>query len=232
MKRVLSKMLVTSGLLLGSSLLGVSYAADVIVSKPDAAKGEQLYTNGDSSRGILACVTCHGPGGNSTLPANPNLAGMSHEYIAKQLRDFKSEGNDPPTRAGADGNPSAMTAIANPLTEEDIKNVSYYLALQELNYETAATATNVETMERGQKIWRAGIAERGVPACAACHSPNGAGIPALFPRLAGQYPSYLEAQLKLFRSNDRANSPMMHDIADRMSDNDISAVADYAAGLR
>ena len=127
MKRVLSKMLVTSGLLLGSSLLGVSYAADVIVSKPDAAKGEQLYTNGDSSRGILACVTCHGPGGNSTLPANPNLAGMSHEYIAKQLRDFKSEGNDPPTRAGADGNPSAMTAIANPLTEEDIKNVSISL---------------------------------------------------------------------------------------------------------
>ncbi len=111
-------------------------------------------------------------------------------------------------------------------------NVSYFIGLQELNYETAATASNVETMERGQKIWRAGIAERGVPACAACHSPNGAGVPAQFPRLAGQFPSYLEAQLKLFRSNDRANSPMMHDIADRMSDDDISAVADYAAGLR
>lgn len=232
MKRVLSKMLVASGLLLGSSLLGVSYAADVIVSKPDAAKGEQLYTNGDMSRGILACVTCHGPGGNSTIPSNPNLAGMPHEYIAKQLRDFKSEGQDPPARTGVGGNPTPMTAIANPLTEEDIKNVSYYLGLQELNYEKAATATNMKTMERGQKIWRAGIAERGVPACAACHSANGAGIPARFPRLAGQYPSYLEAQLKLFRSNDRGNSPMMHDIANRMSDSDIAAVADYAAGLR
>ena len=119
-----------------------------------------------------------------TLPANPNLASTSHEYIAKQLRDFKTEGEDPPTRAGLDGNPSAMTAIANPLTEEDIMNVSYFIGLQELNYETAATASNVETMERGQKIWRAGIAERGVPACAACHSPNGAGVPAQFPRLA------------------------------------------------
>lgn len=232
MKRVLSKILVASGLLLGSSVVGVSYAADVIISKPDAAKGEQLYSNGDSSRGILACVTCHGPGGNSTLPANPNLAGMAHEYIAKQLRDFKTEGEDPPTRGGPGGNPSAMTPIANPLTEEDIKNVSYYLTLQTFNYEQAATASNVETMERGQHIWRAGIAERGVPACAACHSANGAGIPSQFPRLAGQFPSYLEEQLKLFRSDDRANSPMMHDIADRMSDRDISAVADFAAGLR
>lgn len=232
MKRTLSKMLVASGLLLGSSLLGVSHAADVIVSKPDAAKGEQLYANGDASRGILACASCHGAAGNSTLPVNPNLAGQPHEYIAKQLRDFQGIDGAQPTRRAAGGANSVMTAIATPLSEDDINNVAYYLSLQKLDFEKAATATKEGSMERGQHIWRGGLMERGVPACAACHSPNGMGIPSQFPRLAGQYPNYLEDQLKLFRSNDRANSPMMHDIADRMSDSDISAVADYAAGLR
>lgn len=232
MKRTLSKMLVASGLLLGSSLLGVSHAADVIVSKPDAAKGEQLYANGDASRGILACASCHGAAGNSTLPVNPNLAGMAHEYIAKQLRDFQGKDGAQPARRAAGGANSVMTAIATPLSEDDIKNVAHYLSLQKLDLEKAATATKEGSMERGQHIWRGGLAERGVPACAACHSADGMGIPSQFPRLAGQFPSYLEEQLKLFRSNDRANSPMMHDIADRMSDSDISAVADYAAGLR
>lgn len=232
MKRTLSKMLVASGLLLGSSLLGVSYAADVIVSKPDAAKGEQLYANGDAARGILACASCHGAAGNSALPVNPNLAGMPHEYLAKQLNNFKSKDGAAPLRRSNDGANSVMTAIANPLTEDDIKNVSYYLSLQKLDMEKAATATKEATMERGQHIWRGGLVERGVPACAACHGPAGAGIPSQFPRLAGQYPGYIAEQLKLFRSNHRANSPMMHAIADRMSDADIAAVADYAAGLR
>jgi cytochrome c553 len=95
-----------------------------------------------------------------------------------------------------------------------------------------ATATNEKLAERGQKIWRAGIPERNVPACAGCHSANGAGIPAQYPRLSGQYPSYIEDQLKLFRSGHRGNSPMMNQIADRMSDSDLKAVSDYAAGLR
>jgi cytochrome c553 len=157
---------------------------------------------------------------------------MPHEYIAKQLHDFQGKDGAQPARRGPDGANSVMTAIATPLTTDDIKNVAYYLSLQKLDYAMAATATNEATMERGQHIWRGGLVERGVPACAACHSPTGAGIPGQFPRLAGQFPNYLEEQLKLFRSNDRANSPMMHDIADRMSDSDISAVADYAAGLR
>ena len=232
MKRTLSKMLVASGLLLGSSLLGVSYAADVIVSKPDAAKGEQLYANGDAARGILACASCHGAAGNSTLPVNPNLAGMPHEYIAKQLYEFQSKNGATPVRRSLDGANSVMTAIATPLTDTDIKNVSYYLSLQKLDYEKAATASKEASMERGQHIWRGGLVERGVPACAAGHGPAGAGIPGQFPRLAGQFPTYIAEQLKLFRSNDRSNSPMMHDIADRMSDSDIAAVADYAAGLR
>jgi len=232
MKRVLLKMLAASSLLLGLSLSGVGHAADLIVAKPDAAKGEQLFTNGDPSRGVLACVSCHGDGGNSMVPANPNLAGQAHEYIAKQLHDFQAKKGAKPARLGAGGNNSVMTAIATPLTDEDIANVAYYLGQQALNYDKAGTATKEATMERGQHIWRAGIAEREVPACAACHAANGKGIPALFPRLAGQFPSYIETQLKLFRSNERGNSEIMHTIADRMSDSDIAAVADYAAGLR
>lgn len=125
-----------------------------------------------------------------------------------------------------------MAPMAAPLTEEDIRNLAYYLSQQELNAETAATATNEETMERGLSIWRGGIAARGVPACAGCHAPNGAGLPGKYPRIAGQHPDYIAAQLRLFRDGDRANSQEMFEIADRMSDRDISAVADYAAGLR
>lgn len=230
MKRVLSRILMISSVMLGCSVASVTYAQKGAV-KPDAAKGEALYTNGDAARGIIACASCHGAAGNSTLPVNPNLAGQAHEYIARQLHNFKSDGDKPATRHGANGAASLMAPMAQPLTDEDIQNISYYLGQQPLNPETAATATNEATMQRGQQIWRGGIPEKRVPACVGCHSPNGAGVPGEFPRLSGQFPSYIADQLRLFRSNDRANA-IMHDIADRMSDSDIAAVADYAAGLR
>lgn len=233
MKRVLSRIVVASGFLLGCTIMPVAFAADVGVPKPDAAKGEQLYANGDAARGIISCASCHGAAGNSTIPANPNLAGQAHEYLAKQLVDFapKEEGAQP-ARRGPNGQNSLMTPFASLLTPQDVQNVAYYLSLQALDYDTAGTATNEETMERGQRIWRGGIPSRGVPACASCHSPNGAGIPGQFPRLSGQHPAYITEQMRLFRSADRANSAIMVDIADRMSDADIDAVSDYAAGLR
>ncbi|WP_353152142.1 c-type cytochrome [Pollutimonas bauzanensis] len=233
MKRMLSRMVVASGLLLGSSAVSIAYAADIAVAKPDAAKGEQLYANGDMARGILACASCHGAAGNSTIPLNPNLAAQPHEYLVKQLGDFKSkDGKAPAARRGAGGADTVMSAFAAPLTPEDMQNIAYYLTQQPLAAETAGTASNEATMERGQHIWRGGLPDRNVPACAGCHSPNGAGVPGRYPRLSGQHPTYIAEQLKLFRSNDRANSQEMHDIADRMSDGDIAAVADYAAGLR
>lgn len=228
MKRVLSSILVTTGVVFG----GMAYAADTGAPAPDAAKGEQLFANGDAARGVLACASCHGAAGNSTIPANPNLAAQPHEYIAKQLHDFRAKGDKPAARRGPGGADTIMTNIATQLTDEDIQNIAYYLAQQKLDPKTAATATNESTMERGQLIWRAGLVDRKVPACAACHSANGAGLPGEFPRLAGQHPEYMVEELKLFRSNDRANSTIMHDIADRMTDPDIAAVADYAAGLR
>lgn len=233
MKRVLSRVVFASGLLLGVFAVSPSFAADAAAgpAKPDMAKGAQLYEQGDPARGVVACVSCHGAGGNSTIPANPNLAAQAHEYLYKQLVNFRPQASGAaPTRKGAEGGPSVMSAMAGPLTEADMLNVAGYLSQQKLTQ--PATATNEKLVERGQKIWRAGIPERNVPACAGCHSPNGAGIPAQFPRLAGQWSSYIEDQLKLFRAGHRANGPMMVQIADRMSDSDIKAVSDYAAGLR
>lgn len=231
MKRVLSSMLVASGLLLGASLVSISYAQGV--AKPDAAKGEQLYTKGDAARSIIACITCHGAAGNSTIPANPNLAAQPHEYLAKQLGDFRPKNaKSPPLRRGEKGANTVMTNFASALTAADVQNIAYYLSQQKLDPKTAGTATHKDTVALGQDIWRGGLPDRNVPACAACHSANGAGMPGEFPRLSGQHPGYIAEQLKLFRSGDRANSDIMHDIADRMSDADIAAVADYAAGLR
>ncbi|NYT37251.1 c-type cytochrome [Allopusillimonas soli] len=233
MKRMLVRFIAACGLVVVPSVLTLAQAADLAVARPDAAKGEQLFTNGDASRGIVACASCHGAGGNSTIPANPNLASMPHEYIAKQLMDFAPQSEKhPPLRSGPDGAPSVMTPFASALTAEDKQNLALYLSQQKLDWDKAGTATNKDTMDLGQRIWRGGLPERHVPACAGCHSPNGAGVPGQFPRLAGQHPDYLAAQLRLFRSGDRNNSDIMHAVADRMSDADIAAVADYAAGLR
>ena len=233
MKYLLSKVVLSSCLLLGVSTMSPSIAADAAAgpAKPDAAKGATLYEQGDAARGVVACVSCHSAGGNSTIPANPNLAAQSHEYIYKQLAEFRPKaGATEALRKGVDGAPSVMSAMVAALTEDDMRNLSIYLTQQKLT--EAATATNPKVVERGQHIWRAGVPDRNVPACAGCHSPNGAGIPGQYPRLGGQYPSYIEEQLKLFRAGHRANGPMMNQIADRMSDADIKAVSDYAAGLR
>lgn len=233
MKYLLSKVVFAGCLLLGVSAMSPSIAAGAATgpAKPDAAKGATLYEQGDAARGVVACASCHGAAGNSTIPANPNLAAQSHEYIYKQLTEFRLKaGAKEVLRKGVDGAPSVMTAMVGPLTEADMQNLSVYLTQQKLT--EPATATNPKLLERGQHIWRAGIPDRNVPACAGCHSPNGAGIPGQYPRLSGQFPSYIEEQLKLFRAGHRANNQMMNQIADRMSDSDIKAVSDYAAGLR
>jgi len=218
------------GMLFGCLLSSLSVAQQG--QRPDAAQGEALFSNGDAARGLVSCASCHGAGGNSMLPINPNLAAQPYEYLVKQMLSFRRKDADTPaTRRGANGADSLMTPFATLLSEAEIHNIAYYLSRQPLDAATAATATLEATMERGQKIWRGGLPERNVPACAGCHGPTGAGIPGEFPRLAGQFPSYIAEQLKLFRSGDRANVPM-HDIGDRMSDADIAAVADYAAGLR
>jgi len=232
MKHVLSRILVTSALMLGVSMACPGLAAQAEgPARPDATKGARLYEQGDAARNIVACASCHGAAGNSTLPVNPNLAGQPHEYLYKQLTDFKTkEGETLPLRRGPDGGPTAMAPMAAPLTDADMRNVALYLSQQALS--EPATAGREALVEHGEKIWRGGLPERNVPACAACHGVAGAGLAALYPRLSGQYPAYIEEQLRLFRSGHRLNDDTMHQIADRLSDRDIEAVADYAAGLR
>ncbi|MEN3292744.1 MAG: hypothetical protein V7642_1997 [Burkholderiales bacterium] len=198
----------------------IAYAAEEKTApKVDPAKGETLFTNGDASRNITACVSCHGAAGNSTIVQNPKLAAQHESYIYKQLADFKTPQRNNPV----------MSPIAKAMTDEDMKNVAAYLDKQA---QKPGAAKNKDTVEMGKKIFRGGIAEKNVPACAGCHAANGAGIPAQFARLGGQHQDYTAAQLVAFRSGARKNSPQMTTIAKRLADDEIQAVADYIAGLK
>ena len=194
-------------------------AAPAAPAKADAAKGGTLYDSGDSARGLPACVSCHGAAGNSTIATNPKLAGQIQAYTYKQLVDFTT-----PNRA----NP-IMTPYAKMLTDEDKKNVAAYLGAQS---QKQGAARNKDSVELGKKIYRGGIAGTGVAACASCHGANANGIPAQFPRLAGQHQDYTVAQLQAFKGGQRKNSVQMTTLAKRMSDDEMKAVADYIAGLK
>lgn len=200
------------------SLLLVAGSLQAQVQAPDLAKAKQTAET--------ICAGCHMADGNSQLPANPKLAGQHPDYLYKQLHDFKGWNGNKPARDNA-----VMGAMVASLEEADMKALAQHFGAQTQQSEPAK---NLATIDLGQKIWRAGIPAKGVPACAACHGPAGAGLPAQYPRLSGQFAEYTEAQLKGFRDSVRANDPnrMMRMIAIKMTDPEIKAVADYAAGLR
>jgi len=179
--------------------------------KPDLAKGQAIATQ--------VCAACHTFDGTRGAPANPIIAGQHPEYLAKQLREFKS---------GKRKN-AVMVGFAGMLSDDDMRHVAAFYASKSA---AGGAAKNKATIRLGERIWRGGIAEKAIPACAGCHGPTGAGIPAQYPRLAGQHAEYAEAQLLAFRSGARANNGQMTAIAAKMSDQEIKAVADYAAGLR
>ena len=187
-------------------------------AKPDAAKGKEVADK--------ICVACHGADGNSPAPANPKLAGQFPEYLYKQLTNFK-----PKQGKKAERENPVMAGMVAPLSDADMQNVAAHYASQKL---IPAKASNRDLAALGQKIYRGGNLATGVAACAGCHGPNGAGMPSQYPRLSGQYAEYIDAQLKLFRSGARANDAngMMRAVAARMTDKEIQAVAEYAAGLR
>jgi len=220
MNRVFSLLLATLTL---AGAAGSAAAADAAHSatapKADPAKGGSLYDTGDNARGIPACVSCHGAAGNSTIVANPKLAGQVDTYIHKQLVDFTTPQRNQPI----------MTPYAKALTDEEKANIAAYLFGQQPKQ---GAARNKDTLELGRKIYRGGIADRGVAACASCHGALGSGIPAQYPRLAGQHQDYTFAQLQNFKSGARSNSPQMGTLAKRLSDEEMKAVADYIAGLK
>jgi len=178
--------------------------------KPDLAKGEASFAG--------VCAACHAPDGNSLIPVNPKLAQQHPQYIVKQLTEFK---------AGKRVN-AVMNGMAAPLSNEDMVNIAYWVASKKA---TPGAAKDKDLVLLGEKIYRGGIADRQIPACAGCHSPNGAGIPAQYPRLSGQHADYAVAQLTAFRDGVRQNSVQMTQVAAKLNDREIRAVADYIAGL-
>lgn len=186
-------------------------AEPAVKAKPDLAKGEASYA--------AVCASCHGADGNSGTPAYPKLAQQHPEYLFKQLQEFKSD-----KRANA-----IMKGFASTLSDDDMKNIAYWLASKKAK---PGNATEKGLVQLGERIYRGGIADRQVAACAGCHSPNGAGIPAQFPRLSGQHADYAAAQLVAFRDGVRKNSGQMSQVAAKLNDREIKAVADYVAGLR
>jgi cytochrome c553 len=199
-------------------LLAAVFAAPVFANdakpaaaKPYLGKGEEIATK--------VCGACHAFDGNRGLTANPILQGQHPEYLVKQLKDFKSG-----VRANA-----VMKGFASTLSDEDMRNVAAFYASKTAK---PGFATNKDTLAMGERIYRGGIADRKIAACAGCHSPNGAGIPVQYPRLAGQHGEYSENQLIAFRSGQRANSLQMAGVAAKLNDKEIKALADYMAGLR
>ncbi|HLO92910.1 MAG TPA: c-type cytochrome [Burkholderiaceae bacterium] len=198
-------------------LMGLVFTAAASASeapapaKPDLNKGQAISAQ--------VCSACHTADGSRGSPANPILQGQHADYLVKQLTEFKSGKRDNPV----------MKGMASTLSEEDMKNVAAFYASKQAK---EGLTKDKALVTLGQKIYRGGIAERQIPACAGCHSPNGAGIPAQYPRLAGQHSDYTELQLNGFRAGTRGNSVQMAAIAAKMNDREIKAVADYIAGLR
>ncbi|UAW64362.1 cytochrome c4 [Mycoavidus sp. HKI] len=185
--------------------------------KIDTARGQAIASQ--------VCISCHGVEGGGATGLAPNLAGQHIEYLYKQLLDYKTKPGD---KAPKRNNP-IMASFSSVLSEQDMWDVSAYFAGLP---EKLAFAHSQEMAAHGQQIWRGGIAERGVPACAACHGPTGAGMPVQYPRLAGQWQDYTITQLQAFQQGERANNDPMQAIAERLSDKEIKALADYIAGLR
>lgn len=193
------------------AVFAVTAVAADAPAKPDLAKGEATYSG--------VCAACHGADGNSETPAYPTLAQQFPGYLAKQLHEFKSGARED----------AVMQGMAATLDDEGVRDVSAWLGTQKAK---GGVAQNKDLVKVGERLYRGGAQDRGIAACAGCHSPNGAGVPVQFPRLAGQHQDYTVKQLADFRDGKRANSTVMHQEVKYLTDHEIQALADYIAGLR
>lgn len=218
MKAVSTAMLAALALATVTTQVFAETAANSAVSSGDAAKGQQIAGQ--------VCAGCHSADGNSVIPANPILAGQHAEYITRQLMHFKAQNGKP-----AERNSPVMGGMVAVLSPDDMKNLGAYYSSQAPKL---GGAKDKALAQQGEKLYRGGNLETGVPACAGCHSPNGAGIPPVYPRLAGQHADYVAAQLRAFRAEQRSNdaNKTMRMIAARMSDKEMQAVAEFISGLR
>ena len=205
-------------------MTSIRIAALAALAAALASLASPVFARGDAARGQAAagaCIACHGADGNSMIPTNPSLAAQHPEYIAKQLAEFKS---------GARAN-AIMAGMAAALTPESMADLGAHFSAQKLRH---AGTRDRSLAEKGRRLYRGGDSARGIPACAGCHSPTGAGIPAQYPRLGGQHPEYTATQLRSFRAGERANDSgaMMRTVAARLTDAEIAALSEYVAGLK
>ena len=206
-----AKLFLVAAMLASAFCASASTAEPAKAAQPDLAKGEASYG--------AVCAACHGADGNSGTPTFPKLAQQHPQYLVKQLKEYKSG-----KRTNA-----IMMGFASALSEDDMRNIAFWLASKAAK---PGFAKDKDAVALGERIYRGGIADRQVPACAGCHSPNGAGIPAQYPRIGGQHAEYAGAQLTAFRDGVRKNSLQMNQIAAKLNDREIKALADYVAGLR
>ena len=207
--KLISSVLVAASLAM-SAVSGFAQEA-AAAAKPDLAKGQASFT--------AVCVACHGPDGNSLVPDYPKLAQQHPEYLVKQLQEFK---------AGKRQN-AIMLGFSAMLSDEDMKNIAYWVAT---NKAAPGTAADADLIAQGKRIYLGGVLDRNIPACAGCHGPAAAGIPAQYPRLKGQQANYVVTQLTTFRSGERNNNLQMTGVAAKLNDREIKAVAEYVASLK
>jgi len=209
--KLLAPSLLAALLTFSAPLIQAATPAAKAPAKPDLVAGEARFS--------AACAACHGADGNSGSPANPKLAQQHPEYLIKQLKEYKS---------GVRKN-AIMQGMAAGLSDEDMKNIAFWLASKKAK---PGFAKEKELVALGERIYRGGIADRQIAACAGCHNPTGAGNPAQYPRLSGQHADYTVAQLTAYRDGGRGNSLQMSQVAAKLNDREIRALADYVAGLR
>ncbi len=187
-----------------ASLTASANAPQAAVAKPDTAKGEASF-------GAI-CAACHGADGNSGTPAYPKLAQQHPEYLIKQLQEYKSGKRDN----------AIMKGFATALSEDDMRNIAYWLSSKDAK---PGFAKNKELVALGERIYRGGIAERQIAACSGCHGPGGAGIPAQYPRLKGQHAAYAAAQLPAVRGGVRNNNQQRTQVAAKLKGREMQALS-------
>ncbi len=216
---MLNKLGVLLGFLLVVSPLTAAEMAEEAVATETATAEAAPVASGAEQIATTVCAACHGADGNSAIPVNPKLAGQHADYLYKQLSDFK---------AGKRAN-AVMGGLVAGLSDDDMRGLAAYFAKStpQLGQAQLNGAGSL-----GEKIYRGGVAESNVPACAACHGATGKGLPKRFPRVSGQHAEYTVQQMKTFRTDERANAGMMQAIAKKMTEAEMEAVADYIQGLR
>lgn len=211
------------------------------------AMAQGVVAAGDATAGAAkaaVCGACHGADGNSMVGTFPKLAGLGERYLLKQLSDIQAWDleTDAAKKAVTGRAVPEMTGLLAKMTEQDLEDLAAHFAAQTTQLSGSKkievqvnSGIKVDGLELGERIYRAGNPSTGVPACTGCHAPDGKGnIPAGFPRLGGQHPEYIEKQLRAFRAGDRINDGdqmIMRAVADKMSDAEIIALANYIAGL-